>query len=64
MYAFDVFKQIEPRGLLNNEVGALFVDCILRPGGSKHPLKLLEAFLGRSVLSQAYFDTLTHILKE
>ncbi|MEI7580521.1 MAG: M3 family metallopeptidase [bacterium] len=58
IYARDVFAHIERRGLLNTEIGTQFVECMLRPGGSRHPRRLLESFLGRPVSNAAYFEWL------
>ena len=58
IYARDIFTHIEHRGLLDTEIGSQFVECILRPGGSRHPRKLLETFLGRPVSSATYFEWL------
>lgn len=57
-YAYDVFKRIEEVGLLDGGIGAHFVNCILKPGGSKHPTELLEAFLGRPASADAYLNSL------
>lgn len=53
-YAHDVFTRIKEYGLLNEEIGARFVECILKPGGSKDPNELLQDFLRRPASSEAY----------
>ncbi len=53
-YAYDVFARIKEYGLLNEEIGARFVEYILKPGGSKDPNELLHDFLGRPASSEAY----------
>jgi len=47
VYALDLFDTIKQHGLLDPHIGERYVSCILRPGGSKDPNKLLEEFLGR-----------------
>jgi len=58
-YAHDVFNHIKKHGLLDPAIGAKFVECILKPGGSKHPAQLLEDFLGRPASVDAYIADLT-----
>lgn len=60
-YSYDVFSRIKEHGLLNEEIGAQFVDCILRPGGSKEPHELLADFLERPASVDAYLTWLKEI---
>jgi thimet oligopeptidase len=57
-YAYDVFARIASIGLLDENIGYEFVEKLLRPGGSVHPLQLLKQFLGRPASSDTYMNHL------
>lgn len=55
VFALDLFESIKKQGLLNPQVGKLYVDKILSYGGSKNPNELLRSYLGREPKQDAFF---------
>ena len=43
----DVFSKFEEHGVLNQEIGQKFLNCILKNGGSKDFMKMFVDFMGR-----------------
>ena len=58
VYALDLFDYIKSHGLLDENVGKRYVQCILSKGGSRPPQDLLREFLGRDPNSKAFFKDL------
>ena len=58
VYALDLFDYIKANGLLNENIGKRYVQCILSKGGSRPPQELLREFLGREPNSKAFFKDL------
>jgi thimet oligopeptidase len=58
VYALDLFDHIKTHGLLDENVGKRYVECILSKGGSRPPQELLREFLGREPNSKAFFKDL------
>jgi thimet oligopeptidase len=58
VFAADIFAVFKDKGLSNPYVGSLYVDTILKPGGTKDPNILLENFLGRKPTVDAFFKML------
>jgi len=58
VYALDLFDYIKAHGLLDENVGKRYVECILSKGGSRPPQDLLREFLGREPNSTAFFKDL------
>lgn len=54
VFAADLFYYIKPQGLLNPEIGLVYAEKILAPGGSVDPNELLRNFLGREPNDQAF----------
>lgn len=57
VFAADIFSVFKTKGLRNSYVGSLYVDTILKPGGTKDPNILLENFLGRKPSVDEFFKT-------
>jgi len=64
VYACDIFQHIKnpfpglyygPNGLLDSNVGKKYMECILCPGGSRDPMKMMRDFLGRNVSEKPYY---------
>ena len=58
VFAVDLFYYIKPYGLLNPTIGDRYASEVLSKGGSKEPMDLLRAFLGREPNSDAFFKDL------
>ena len=58
VFAVDLFYYIKPYGLLNPTIGDRYAREVLSRGGSKEPMDLLRAFLGREPNSDAFFKDL------
>jgi oligopeptidase A len=43
----DVFSKFEEHGVLNQEIGLKYLNCILKNGGSKDFMKMFVDFMGR-----------------
>jgi thimet oligopeptidase len=56
VYAADMFSRFKKEGVMNPETGRAYRDLILAPGGSKEPMELLEAFLGRKPNQEAFLE--------
>lgn len=57
VYALDLFDVIKEHGL-DREIGKKYVAEVLSKGGSKEPMDLLVAFLGREPQQDAFFKDL------
>lgn len=55
VFAADIFSVFKAKGLRNSYLGSLYVDTILKPGGTKDPNILLENFLGRKPTVDEFF---------
>ncbi len=58
VYAADIFETIKKKGLLNPEIGMEYRECILGPGGTQDPNKMIESFLKRKPSQTAFFKRL------
>lgn len=58
VFAIDIFAVFKEKGLRNPYIGTLYVDTILKPGGTKDPNIMLENFLGRKPAVDAFFRML------
>jgi thimet oligopeptidase len=56
VFAADMFSRFKKDGVMNPETGRAYRDLILAPGGSKEPMELLEAFLGRKPNQEAFLE--------
>ncbi|MBS0656585.1 MAG: Zn-dependent oligopeptidase [Verrucomicrobia bacterium] len=57
VYGLDLFNTIKEQGM-SREIGKRYVDTVLSKGGSKDPMELLVAFLGRQPEQEAFFKHL------
>lgn len=55
VFAADIFSVFKTKGLRNSYIGSLYVDTILKSGGTKDPNILLENFLGRKPSVDEFF---------
>lgn len=58
VFALDLFDTIKKHGLLNPEIGDLYVQKVIGMGGSKDPNELLYEFLGRDPNQKAFLRDL------
>lgn len=58
VFALDMFDHIKKQGLLNPVIGKKYIAEVIGKGGSEHPEKLIENFLGRKPNSDAFFKDL------
>ena len=58
VFALDVFEKIKKEGLLNPEIGALYIKQIIGRGGSLDPNQLLINFLGREPTQTAFLKSI------
>ena len=56
--ALDVFAKIQERGILNPEIGQLYIKKILAPGGTKDPNQMVLDFLQREPSVYYFIQTL------
>ena len=56
VFAADMFSRFKKDGIMSPETGRAYRDLILAPGGSKEPMELLEAFLGRKPNQDAFLE--------
>lgn len=54
VFAADLFYHIKKYGLLNPEIGIIYTQKVLAPGGSIDPNELLRNFLGREPNQKAF----------
>jgi len=58
VFAADIFQVFKRNGLENRYTGKLYVDTILKPGGTHDPNVMLYNFLGRQPTVEAFFRIL------
>ncbi len=58
VFAEDMFTRFEKEGLLNPQTGRDYRRCILEPGGSQEPFRLISNFLGREPNQQAFLKSI------
>ena len=58
VFAIDLLKTIENKGLLCSDIGEKYVQSILSKGGSRDPNILLKDFLGREPNQEAFLDNI------
>jgi len=58
VFAIDIFRHIKKSGLLNPEVGQLYINKVIGKGGSGDPSDYIKDFLGREPSLDAFFEEL------
>lgn len=58
VYAADMFHAAFRKDPMNKEAGKDYRKTILKPGGSREPMELLEEFLGREPSTKAFYEDL------
>ena len=58
VFALDLFEAIKSVGLLNPEIGTVYIQKVLAQGGAKDPNDMLIDFLGRVPNANAFFKNM------
>jgi thimet oligopeptidase len=56
VFAADMFSRFKREGVMSPATGRAYRDLILAPGGTREPIELLEAFLGRKPNQEAFLE--------
>lgn len=58
VFSADVFEKLKEKGLLNPEIGTLYAETVLKPGGTKDPNEILKEFLKREPNQDAFLRSM------
>ncbi len=58
VFSADVFSKIKKEGLLNSEIGTVYIEKIIGKGGEQDPGEMLEDFLGRKPSLESFIESL------